>query len=44
VPKYDAVRYPMIPPITDADKKTLFTNVQEMLKDPIEKSMPKTIE
>lgn len=33
----------MIPPITDEDKKSLFANVQEMLKDPIERSVPKTI-
>lgn len=44
IPRYDGVRYPMIPPITEEDKKTLFSNVQEMLKDPIEKAMPKTIE
>ena len=24
VPKYDGVKYPMIPPITDQDKKSLF--------------------
>lgn len=35
VPRYDGVRFPMIPPISDEDKKTLFTNVQEMIKDPI---------
>ena len=28
VPRYDGVRYPMIPPITEEDKKSLFTNVQ----------------
>jgi hypothetical protein len=44
VARYDGVRFPMIPPITEADKKTLFTNVQEMLKDPMEKSIPSTIE
>lgn len=44
IPRNDAVRYPMIQPITDEDKKGLFANVQEMLKDPIERSMPKTVE
>lgn len=35
IPRSDGTKYPMIPPISDRDKKALFENVQEYLKDPI---------
>jgi hypothetical protein len=34
----------MAPTITDSDKKTLFQNIQDYLKDPIERSVPPSFE
>ena len=34
----------MVPILTAADVKTLYQNVQEMLKDPIEKTIPPTFQ
>ncbi len=44
IPRFDGTKYPMIPSISDSDKKALFENVQEYLKDPIEKGVPATYE
>jgi hypothetical protein len=34
----------MIPPIYNEDINTLFDNIREMIKDPIERSIPNSIE
>lgn len=40
----DGTAFPMAPPITDADKATLFENVRNLLKTDLEKSIPDSYE
>lgn len=40
----DGTQFPMIPPIYNEDINTLFDNIREMIKDPIERSIPNSIE